>query len=275
MIPPIESAREPRIRRWQAPAFILSTISLSLAAACASSHPLPTVAHDDRWDAVQVSAIPGWSIKTSAVRDSVVLVDEAWNDPRLWNLVAARPWLQSPTSGVLSGPVVADKLRAVRPILSRYRIRPISFWSYFGFAGKTTAETTACSRIDISGPNVRNDLYLVNTVAHENTHWLGSKPVFCSAPNKESFFEDGDYSDMTKPWLVSYAFGDLVECFVAAQGDETATAACFEHTIDGSCESRRKGECCVRGQNGGVPQNIADVRRQSGRCGERDLCEGL
>jgi hypothetical protein len=183
---------------------------------------------------------------------------------------------------VLNGNDVVNALKEERPDLRRYRVAPISPISYFGFPGKTTASTAACGTITLSITNIRHDTFLINTIAHENTHYRGllrQKKVAnqlgpsitsqCDRDIDGSLFVDGDYTNATKPWLVSYGLGDLAECFVASGRKATETMACFERVVDGEPACRRYYECCT----GAAGKNVDDIRRDSGLCQDRSFCQ--
>jgi hypothetical protein len=196
-------------------------------------------------------------------------VAEAWQDERLWALVRERWWLPRPDEAPMEGKDVARYLRNVHPESQVYAL-------YWRAATRTTAHTAACGTIAINSHLISTDTYLINTVAHENTHYvgLGAGDLGCGGPGRpESRFKDGDYTNVTMPWLVSYAFGDLAECFRGGGGDRTETLACMEHRINGSRRScRRFEECCAIHKHDETPANVKDIRARSGCAGV--ACDG-
>lgn len=217
-------------------------------------------------DAVKVDGYPP---DQPTVRSAVVKVQRMWDDPRLWDLVSERPWLPGPTQPWMSGPDVAKKLRQTRPIDNSYRLLSLGKMHHVGpfhIGGRTNASTTACELVELNWHNVTSVSEMTNTVAHENTHYLGLGAAGdndCDGKKSDnSFFTDGDYSDLTMPWLVSYSFGDLAQCFADKDGVKDAVLTCFEQRIDsksGMC--RPYQECCLGGR---VPKNVRDIREQAG-----------
>ena len=232
---------------------------------------MPVVPRIPSWSTVKV--VDGTSTRRTAVRDSVVTVASLWEQDAIWTFVAGRPWLPAPDREPMCGPEVVARLRPNDPLSHEYRIGTIGFWSFFGFPGETNAETTACGAILVNGPNVTEGTRFVNTIAHENTHTLGSGtgPLGCEPPSAKHVwaFQDGAYSNETKPWLVSYAFGDVAECFLETCGRQGRMEACFNRKINAADSCRRKDECC------GEPSDSRDSknRPQDSRAG--GLVQGL
>jgi hypothetical protein len=221
----------------------------------------------------QAVKVTGGHLRQQArVRSAAVRVDDLWKSDALWDLVAKRPWLPGPTESWMSGTAVAQKLRRTRPIDNDYAMASLGK-SKLGLGvirvrGRTNADTTACQVARINWANVTNVSSMVNTLAHENTHILGRGSAGINdcdgGPEVRTwFFTDGDYTEQTKPWLVSYAFGDLAQCFSDEDGVAEDVLTCFEQRIDGTdgfC--RPYEECCLDS----APANVLAVRKESGRC---------
>jgi len=118
----------------------------------------------------------------------------------------------------------------------------------FGLVGPQAA-TSLGGPIVISDVRISDRDYLVNTVAHESTHVE-------SSANGGFRFADQGHDDVTRPWLASYAFGDLVQCFAESMNVASAEA-CFDTMINavplgGPNPTRRQRRCDVATDNPSV-----------------------
>lgn len=201
--------------------------------------------------------------------------DDVYADPRFWAMVDKRGWLAHPESTVmLDGADVRAALGHIRPSNQRYSIEHVgaSWVPFYAGAKASTSHCTLdaarpglCGTILINVGNMADDLYLVNTVAHETTHVIGEAGGACGcegAPRDARYRDDTD-DDAAKVWLVSYALGDLAECFYLMCGDETAVDQCMHHMVNGRYCDRRQLECHARSP---IEQNVLQQLRASRGC---------
>jgi hypothetical protein len=196
------------------------------------------------------------------VQFAVAEIDTIWHDDGFWAMVAARWWLPSVTGVPMPGAAVRDRLRAVRPAEREYHIANIG-WSHVHIRGRTTATTGGCTTTTIDRLHTASLSYLMNTIAHENTHSVGVRGEVTGCADAASLFTDSDYGEETTPWLVSYGVGDLAECYRINSGDRARTLTCFDGQIDGEPADRRRQACCATEHLG---EHLSDIRKQSNLC---------
>jgi hypothetical protein len=177
-------------------------------------------------------------------------------------------WLAQPDAKTaISGAEVVRALAGTHPARNEYVLADIG-WGRVPFKeGGTFAETTSCWRPNDGQcgkivlnkkkfPRGSNQPTVINTVAHENTHTLGTGTGACGCGGPQpagTRFTDGGYTDATKAWLVSYALGDLAQCWVTENGDAEKALSCLDTILDGVRANRRVIECCPsRDDNAGV-----------------------
>jgi len=195
----------------------------------------------------------------SQVLHAIDSADAVYDSDEFWKLVIARPWLDGPNGKVLAGAEVAGILRSATPSSARrYDIRRLG-WDKFTIGlipGSVVASTKACGAISLDRAHIRRFEYLVNTVAHENTHslGLGTGARRCdNAPSDDgSLFTDGSHPPELEVWLVSYAIGDMAQCFYSSAGDAGASfQQCLSTNLNGGTPLRQGKpvpravvECC-------------------------------
>jgi hypothetical protein len=208
----------------------------------------------------------GTEAQRALVDQAVKNVASVWRDKRFWALVAERRWLPGPNEGFIEGKGLRNVLEPHSPELQAYWIERLG-WSNIGLPDATHGETKACHLITLNSHYVEDTSALINTVAHENTHIIGRGTLLdgCTGPDREKWL----YTDTgegktaaTIPWLVSYAFGDLAQCFVDKQRDAAATKKCMDGRIDMAPACRPKQECC------GEPEtpNLKAIRAKTDLC---------
>lgn len=239
----------------------LFTVSLSVNAAN-GAHGLTN------GEPIDVSG--GSAKQRRAVQEAVAKVDAIWKDDHFWDIVAGRSWLPSPTEAPLPGKVVADVLRSIAPAKRSYRLVTMGWGMIPLVKGGTIGKTDACRPTYLNKKHM-DPSYLVNTVAHENTHSLDAAGIWvgCSDGNM-NMFKDNDYSDRTKAWLVSYGIGDLAQCYADNNGNSSATLQCFDSNINGQAvyvngapASRTKAECCYQPNPG---EHLCDIPERLALC---------
>lgn len=197
----------------------------------------------------------GSAMSQARLGEDVKRVQAVWEDDHFWDLVKPRYWLPGPKAPFITGEDLVKLLHPARPGSRSYLI---------GRVRHATAATTVCGPISIDTNHVTAGSYLINTVAHENTHFLGSGDgvLGCSGDGWGRFrFTDRGYDDATLPWLVSYAIGDLAQCFSDRDGDPAETTRCFEHRLNGRDKVCRRWEECF---NRTSSKNVKDIREKMG-----------
>jgi hypothetical protein len=236
-------------------AYHLLALAFALVA-CAETRKLgPTPA---------LGTLAGAKSRLDEVATAVAAVQAIYADPTFWKLLEKRRWIAGKNASTsISGAEVHAVLAQVRPADQMYEIEHVGFWSHLPLVdGAANASTRACARgrhppggcgriaISIDHFPWKSAWYLINTVAHENTHTIGDRDGPCGCgnlDNADSLYTDtgGDsLTDTTMVWLVSYAIGDLAECFARAQRNEIATWSCFDDKRNGDRCNRRIVECC-------------------------------
>lgn len=202
--------------------------------------------------------IRGSKDSAEKVESATKRAGDVYANPAFWALVKRRSFLASPSaSHPTSGADVAAQLDSVSPNEAKQKVGHIfscltwlaPFWN-----GSCNASTSSCTedapRCGVVHLNVRyvdeaDVAYLVNTVAHEVTHLLGDGKGDCGCQGSDGpLYADGGYSNAHVPWLVSYAIGDLAQCFDAADGDSAKAEVCFASTVNGSRCNRAIAACC-------------------------------
>jgi hypothetical protein len=225
-----------------------------------------------------VGSVSGPSGKVDRVVAAVRSVDAVYADPRFWELVKRRAWLAEPDSTVVTpGEEVAAILSAVRPSEQRYVLQHLG-WSRVPFkSGGTYGSTSACVRpaadspqcglIRINKKRVDDPVHLVNTIAHEVSHTVGiacSGMCRCAGNLASRYLDTPAPSESVLVWLVSYALGDLAQCFHQHRGDEVKTLRCFDGTVNASRMNRIELECSAQSP---LPADLhAQLKAAMGRC---------
>jgi hypothetical protein len=206
--------------------------------------------------------------------------------------VKQRKWIAAPDSGCITDvPEVADTLSSLLPSAQLYRVTHIS-WGWLPFiAGGTTASTTACiqgatssgrcGEIRINEDRVDQPQYLVNTIAHEVTHVIGTYgkdagTCRCKEGGNDSprYIDTPDHPISAEVWLVSYALGDLAQCFHMHNGDAKATEQCFEGMVNGAACDRIHIQCCAESEiHGAVLEELrASTAKCTLQCSDKEAC---
>lgn len=242
--------KRPALRRIR----VLVLCSSAFIAGCAMHRALPP----GNANGQEAATIVGARRFQSEVRFAVDAADEIYGSDAFWDLVSKRAWLDGPDGNVLRGEDVARVLRHSLPSRAlEYDITRLG-WDKFTFGlkkGSTVASTAACGTVSLDRRHIGSLDYLVNTISHENTHTLGfgTGERQCDNPTKlGSRFTDGTHPPELEVWLVSYAIGDMAQCFYEQHEDAGAQfGSCFDMILDGA-KPRRQGavvarsvlECC-------------------------------
>lgn len=178
--------------------------------------------------------------RQAILRDSLDTLCAMFADPTFRARVEAEElWLERPTSCTAErAPIVITGKGLVTSLLDR-TFAPIHYLANINVGAN--ANTMMCPnrtsidppRIDqwrSEDPKVRAD-YL-NTLAHELTHLVPTDPN-CDCTNAhpcEMAFVDKDHDACTDGRLVSYHFGDLVECHYLhpTKNEEAAFSSCLK-----------------------------------------------
>lgn len=206
------------------------------------------------------------------VRHAIEEADAIYESDTFWRLVAKRPWLTGPHGEVIDGAEVSRILRPAIPSqASEYDVTRLP-WDRFTLGlwpGPTVASTATCGPVSIDERHVDNFSYLINTVAHENTHTVGEGRGTrgCDPPLvRRSRFTDEEHPPDLEVWLVSYGLGDLAQCYYLYKGDEEKVERCFSETVDGKHDDRVALECCSR--PGRFALTLQRLRERSTWCAE-------
>lgn len=222
--------------------------------------------------------VTGPSDEGDAVVAAVKTAASVYADPEFWKLVEERRWVAGlDATGSLDGKEVRARLEHVSPSAQTYAIAHVGFASFFGHWG-ANAETAscetargACGRITINIAQFPwwGDNYLVNTVAHETTHTIrdGAGDCGCAPedePHRTRYTDTGHgrVPEAVEVWLVSYAIGDLAQCY--ANRAARPVRDCFDDTLNGTRCNRPLVECCPSYAD---TEATADARARSPRCG--------
>lgn len=184
--------------------------------------------------------------------------DKVYGDPAFWAIVRERAvWLRAQSDetsngalipAILPGEDVAKALSNLRPSDGSYEFVRVFHWYNvwrWMFAGKTNAITDVCGPTRLLRRKIGTLAALIDTVAHENTHRVST--TGCSTSVQwHTVFTDTPPQVEAEPWLVSYAIGDLAECYSVYGPNRERTLQCFAHTVDGGPACRLHQECCVQ-----------------------------
>lgn len=208
---------------------------------------------------LELSVTGGNETMRSNVMSAVLATDSVWRNEHFWALVEERKWLPSPTGMPIDGHQVAKTLRTLTPSQAQYKVKNVPS-SVFRRMRGVRAMTPVCGTVSLYRHAVGDMSALVNTIIHENTHRFGdSKGQF--------LYSDTGHDDSTRPWLVSYALGDLAQCFYDADGNKSGTIACFNQRINAANGVCRRWKECRAGELSKVPENLKEIRQQAG-CAE-------
>jgi len=226
-------------------------------------------------------SVTGRRGQLNEVAGAADVADDIYRDRGFWDLVRQLPtWVDKiDAKATITGDDVGDALAYVRPAEQAYEIKHLGFCSHLPLVrGSGNADTSSCvlnhSRTVGRCGHVRLSIdhfpwasfdYLVNTIAHENTHTVGTGAGDCGCDDPRYRFTDTgkQLTDGMKAWLVSYRIGDLAQCYFARHRDPQATRVCFDETLNGQRCNRSIVECCDAGHD---PDVLKDARANAARC---------
>lgn len=187
-------------------------------------------------------------------------VEQIYRDAGFWDLVDTRGlWLRaqdgdagnsSTGSEIVTSDFVRRRLSALHPAEGSYVLvrafRWYNPWRWV-FAGPTTADTATCGATRILRRKIGSVDALIDTIAHENTHRVPHEnDGLCKYDGSQTpEFTDTPPTADAKPWLVSYAIGDLAQCYYHYGHDPEKAMTCFENDVDDADHCRVYDECCV------------------------------
>jgi hypothetical protein len=233
---------------------------------CSTTQQLGTVG--------QVSGPPDNVKRVSA---AVIAANGVYANSKFWDLVAERSWISSADPDrAIPGTEVARSLRQIEPQEQSYSFKRFD-WGHLPFIrGCTNASTAQCDEnkkqcghiyVNVKDDDGLNSL--VNTIAHENTHVIGSSAddgtiCHCSLNKQSAYVDTPDHPIEAEVWMVSYGVGDLAQCFFENGGDREKTWACFATNVDGTPMNRIEIECTKKSN---IRVNVlADLRVAAAEC---------
>ncbi len=245
-------------------ASVAALLASLMSVACATTTTVSGDSSPTASDEKRVDALPLEYRET--VRERLAAVDRAWQSPEFWEVVRGRHFLNAATGKIVEGEEVSKRLKPLNP-----RGAPVldggAFWSFrktWVLGMRANAETWACGPMRLNRSWIRPDHAFANTLAHELTHLVGNGNGThgCNEPNS-SLYQDDGHGEHTTPWLVSYAIGDLVECWLRWEGDVHQFRACSSTKRSSPCGSCPLWKRCCAGD---APELVVEARKTDASC---------